>query len=82
VSRRPIRVKQAARVRKALRGGRLDRQIDLVQWLMDRRYASTKGEARAMLLAGRVRSESHALKTQYVSAALRDSLYVAKAETE
>jgi hypothetical protein len=44
---------------RAIRKGRLPRYIDLVKWLRDRRYANTAGGAEAIILAGRVKSESH-----------------------
>ena len=60
MSHRPILKKRAARMRKALRPG-LPRNIDLVDYLITRRYAQTKGAARKMLEDGKVRSESHVL---------------------
>lgn len=60
MSHRPLNKKRAARVRKMLRATPAT-QIDLVQWLRDRRYARTTGEAERIILAGRVKSESHAL---------------------
>ena len=60
MSARPILKKKANRVRKALRTP-LPRHFDLVQYLLDHKHAKTKREAREMLVAGRVRSESHVL---------------------
>lgn len=60
MSARPIRKKQAARLRKALRS-ELPAYFDLIRYLKDRRIARTTGEAKAIILAGRVRSESHKL---------------------
>ena len=60
MSARPTRVKAANRLRKAMRPGTVT-YIDLVQWLMDRRYAQTKGGARKLLIDGRVKSESHVI---------------------
>lgn len=60
MAKRPILKKQANRVRKALRS-QLPAYIDLIQYLKDRGYANTTGEAEAIILAGRVRSESHKL---------------------
>lgn len=65
MSHRPILKKRAARMRKALRPG-LDRHIDLVDYLITRRYAQTKGAARKMLEDGKVRSESHVLGRQEI----------------
>lgn len=47
-------------MRKALRSS-LPARFDLVQWLKDRRYADTTGQAEKIILAGRVKSESHTL---------------------
>lgn len=60
MSRRPILKKRANKVRKALRG-ELPAYLDLVQYLKDRGHAQTTGEAEKIILAGRVRSESHKL---------------------
>lgn len=60
MSQRPILKKKAARVRKALRRTP-PRNFDLVQYLLDHKHAKSKREAREMLVAGRVRSESHVL---------------------
>lgn len=40
--------------------------IDLNKWLRERGYANTAGEADRMLLAGRVKSDSHTLGTVMV----------------
>lgn len=60
MAKRSIRRKQANRLRKALRASPAT-MIDLVQYLKDRRYAQTTGEAEKIILDGRVRSESHKL---------------------
>lgn len=60
MAKRPINKKRAARVRKLLRK-ELPAYLDLIQWLKDRRYAQTTGQAEKMILDGRVRSESHKL---------------------
>lgn len=60
MSHRPLNKKRAARVRKALRRTPAA-SLDIVQWLKDRRYAQTTGEAERIILAKRVRSESHPL---------------------
>jgi hypothetical protein len=41
--------------------------IDLIDWLKTRGYAQTTGEARRIILARRVRSESHPLGVRKVS---------------
>lgn len=60
MAKRPIRIKQANRLRKALRNTP-ETYIDLIDWLKQHRYAQTSGEAEKIILAGRVRSESHKL---------------------
>jgi ribosomal 50S subunit-recycling heat shock protein len=61
MAKRPIKAKQVAKLRKALRRGRLDSFIDLVEYLVDRRMAKSKREARELILAKRVRVDSHPL---------------------
>jgi hypothetical protein len=48
------------KIRRALRRTP-DAYFDLVQWLRDRGYANTNKQARALILAKRVKSDSHAL---------------------
>ena len=60
MAKRPLNKKAARRVRKLLRS-ELPAYIDLIQWLKDRGYAQTTGQAEKLILAGRVRSESHKL---------------------
>lgn len=86
--------KKLRQLHRAIRKGRIPAYIDLVQWLRDRRYADTAGGARAIILAGRVKSESHVLGKGYVlnrsgqkvevldprvPARLRDSITVSEA---
>lgn len=61
MAKRPIAKKRAARMRKALTRRPLDSRLDLRQWLISRGYAQTIGQADALILAGRVKSESHVL---------------------
>lgn len=58
MSHRPIVRKKANRLRKALRRTP-DRHIDLVEWMVARHLAPTRKAARAMILDGKVKSESH-----------------------
>lgn len=58
MAKRPIRRKQANRLRKAMRRTP-DQFVDPVQWLLDHNHAKTKREARELIFAGRLRSESH-----------------------
>lgn len=60
MSHRPTRVKAANRLRKSFRQV-LPSYINLVDWLVDRKHARTKREARQMILDGRVKSDSHAI---------------------
>lgn len=60
MSARSINTKRANRVRKAMRSS-LPTYVDLVHWLQLHGYADTAGGARKIILAGRVRSESHKL---------------------
>lgn len=61
MSHRPIEQKQRRRVAKALRRSTRPTSFDLIEYLMSRGYANTKREAREMILAKRVKSESHIL---------------------
>ena len=88
MAKRPLNKKAAHRVRKLLRS-ELPAYIDLIQWLKDRGYADTTGQAEKIILAGRVRSGSHKLgmveeserKRVYrrVPAKLRGSIHVVAA---
>jgi hypothetical protein len=60
VSHRPVLKKRANKLRKVLRA-ELPAYIDLVEYLKTRGHAQTTGEAEKIILAGRVRSESHKL---------------------
>jgi len=57
MSHRPIRHKQAARIRKLLNRQPLPRHINLIEWLMDRGHAQTVGGARKLLTDGCVRTQ-------------------------
>lgn len=46
---------------RALTRKPLPSYIDLVRWLVDRGHAKTRREARAVILAGRVKANSHTL---------------------
>lgn len=64
---RPLE-KQVRRLRRALRKGRLVTYIDLYHWLKLCDHAQTTGQATALILDGRVRSESHKLGVRIVNA--------------
>lgn len=86
MSHRPIEEKKRRRVAKALRRRPLPARIDLIDWLTDRGHARTRRHAREIILASRVKSESHVLGientpkgaqvAQYVDAKLRKSITV------
>lgn len=61
MSARPIEAKRRRRVAKALRRRSLPAYFDLVQWLVDHDHVRTKREAREIILAKRVRANSHIL---------------------
>lgn len=65
-ARNRTKEKKIRALRRALRKGRLPAKIDLVHWLKLHRYAQTSGEARRLLLSGRVKSESHPLGVRIV----------------
>lgn len=90
MSHRPTSRKQVARLRKALRRTP-DAYIDLIHWLKLRGHAQTTGQAKQLLIDGKVRSNSHPvgrtrlqlteedhiwLPDRFVPARLRDSLIV------
>lgn len=58
MAKRPIKVKQANRMRKALRK-KLPVFVDVVWWVRAHGHADTGGGARDLILAGRLKSESH-----------------------
>jgi hypothetical protein len=60
MSHRPIARKRGDRMRKALRHTP-DRYFNLIEWLCDHGHAQTAGQARKIILARRVRSDSHVL---------------------
>lgn len=62
MSRRNTRAeKQLRRLRRSLRRGRLPARIDLIDYLKLHGHAQTTGEATRIIIAKRVRSESHVL---------------------
>jgi hypothetical protein len=66
MSHRPNKAKKLRALRKAIARTPLPAYIDLVQYLKDRRYAQTTGQANRLILAGRVKSESHRLGVRTV----------------
>lgn len=83
MSRRPISEKRAARMRKAIARKSLPAFIDPVRWLMVRGHAKTAGAARDLILAGRLKSESHTVGVitvprRQVDGEVRDQKVVAR----
>lgn len=60
MSKRPSRDKKIRRLRKALRRTPTA-YLDLIDWLETHGYADTAGQARTIILAGRVKRDSHTL---------------------
>lgn len=65
MSRRSTQDKKVRRLRKALRRTPTP-YIDLIDWLKTRGYAQTTGEAKRLILARKVMSESHPLGVRKV----------------
>jgi hypothetical protein len=61
MSHRPIEEKKRRRVAKAFKRKSLPAYFDLVKWLVDHGHAKSKREARDVILAGRVKSDSHTI---------------------
>lgn len=67
MSKRPIQQKKIRKLRRALRkAGAPQTHIDLIEWLKLHSFAQTTGEAVRLLLAGKVRVESHVVGRQRV----------------
>lgn len=76
VSKRSITQKNLHRIAKQVRQP-LPAHIDLVQWLIDRGHAQTRGDARKIILAKRVKTESHVLGVKTVPVIQKDGKSVA-----
>lgn len=62
MSKRPVNKKRANKLRRMMvRGSRPLEYIDLVQYLQDRGYADTAGQAREIIELGNVMADSHPL---------------------
>ena len=61
MSHRPIEQKKRRRVAKALRRSSLPAYFDLWTWLIQHGHAKTRKEAREVILAKRVKANSHTL---------------------
>lgn len=64
MAKRPTHAKKMRRLRKALNRQTPIAFIDLVDWLKTRGHAQTTGEARELLVDGKVRVGSHAVGRQ------------------
>jgi len=72
MAKRPIREKQLRRLRKTLNRTPLPAWIDLVAWLKLHRHADTTKQAVALMLDGKVRSESHIVGRERVTHVIGD----------
>ncbi len=61
MSKRPIDAKKRRRVAKQITRKSPPAYFDLVQWMLDHDHAHTRREARDIILAKRVRANSHIL---------------------
>lgn len=61
MSHRPIEAKKRRRVAKAFKRKQLPAYFDLVEFLVRKGHAASPREARALILAGRVKSDSHVI---------------------
>lgn len=61
MSHRPIEEKKRRRVAKALRRTPLPAYFNLIKWLIDHGHARNPREAREVILARRVKSDSHVI---------------------
>lgn len=77
MAKRPIEAKKRRRTAKQLRRRSLPAYFDLVQWLIDHGHASTRRSARELILAKRVKSDSHPLGV-VKSLVEKDGIAVAK----
>lgn len=59
MAKRPIIEKKVNAMKRALRKGRLPACIDLVDWLIERGHAQTVGAAHKLIMAERVKVDSH-----------------------
>lgn len=59
MSKRPIEAKKRRKVAKAVRRRQLPAYFDLVQWVLDHTNVRTRKQARDLILAGRVKANSH-----------------------
>jgi hypothetical protein len=61
VSKRPLNLKKARKLRRMIVHSSPIGYIDLVQWLQDQGHADTAGQAREIIGAGNVMADSHPL---------------------
>lgn len=61
MAHRPIESKRARRVTRALTRKPLPAYLDLIQWLIDHGHARSRRLAREIILAERVKANSHTL---------------------
>lgn len=73
--------KKARYLERVIRKGRIPTKINLVEWLKDRGYADTTGQALKLIRAGRVKSESHTLDGKHTVPVKLHNSETGKAET-
>jgi hypothetical protein len=61
MAHRPIEAKKRRKAVRAFTRTPLQARINLIEWLMDRGHAGSRKQARELILAKRVRSDSHVL---------------------
>jgi hypothetical protein len=61
MSKRPLNIKRAKKLRRLIKATSPIGYIDLVQWLQDHGHAQTAGEARDLIQVGNVMADSHPL---------------------
>lgn len=67
MSKRPIEQKQRRRIAKQFRRTTPPLWFDLAQWLQDHKHASTRKEAKTIILAEKVKSDSHVVGVEQIS---------------
>jgi hypothetical protein len=80
MAHRPPESKQRRRVAKALRREMIPARFSVVDWLMQNGHASTKREARSLIIADRVTAASHPIRSEFAPVVLRKSIVVTAAK--
>ncbi len=72
MSRRPIEAKKRRRVARSFRT-KLPTYFNLVQWLLDNKYAKTRREAKQLLMDHRLKYEGKTIGTTMIAYHTRDA---------